>query len=134
MKITIAGKMGSGKTFLANSISKNFDFTQTSFALRVKELAVELFDMSGKDRTLLIDFATKMRDIDDTVWIRSMLRHIDGVENVVLDDLRLRNEYDTLRSHGWIIVKLKVHEDERQRRLCEKYKHDHTVTWLTLIQ
>ena len=54
MKIAISGKMGSGKTYLAENISKKYGFYKASFAGRVKELASELFNMRGKDRGLLL--------------------------------------------------------------------------------
>ena len=56
MKIAITGKMGSGKSYLADKISNKYGFYIASFAGRVKELAKELFNMVGKDRGLLINF------------------------------------------------------------------------------
>ena len=58
MKIAICGKMCSGKSTLANHIMRTFPgYQKYSFARRVKELCVDLFDMQGKDRELLITFA-----------------------------------------------------------------------------
>ena len=121
MKIAITGKMGSGKSYLADKISNKYGFYIASFAGRVKELAKELFNMVGKDRGLLINFATKMREIDSEVWIRTMLKSIKGKENVIVDDLRLKNEYDILRVNGWYIVKLEIDENKRELQLREKY-------------
>ena len=60
MKIAICGKMCSGKSTLANYIMRTFPgYQKYSFAEKVKELCVELFDMKKKDRPLLIDFANK---------------------------------------------------------------------------
>jgi len=100
MKIAITGKMGSGKSHLCNYIVSNFKFGKTSFAKKVKELAVELFDMQHKDRALLIDFATKMRSIDKNVWINAMLEESRLFHNIVVDDLRLSNEYEILKKKG----------------------------------
>ena len=108
MKIAICGKMGSGKSYLAHKLNTEFGFYKSSFAKKVKELASELFDMKEKDRGLLIDFATKMRSIDSYVWIRYMLKECASHENVVVDDLRLHNEYDTLKKEGWFFVKSPV--------------------------
>ena len=121
MKIAIAGKMGSGKSYLADIIVEKFHYQKAAFAGRVKELASELFGMENKDRDLLINFATKMREIDASVWIRSMLRFSDHFTDVVVDDLRLQNEYETLKSQDWIIVKMEVSEDVREERLRKKY-------------
>ena len=124
MKIAITGKMGSGKSYLADKISNKYGFYIASFAGRVKELAKELFNMVGKDRGLLINFATKMREIDSEVWIRTMLKSIKGKENVIVDDLRLKNEYDILRVNGWYIVKLEIDENKRELQLRKKYGVD----------
>tara|TARA_Y100000748_G_C15501432_1_gene490257 strand:- start:4521 stop:5213 length:693 start_codon:yes stop_codon:yes gene_type:complete len=121
MKIAITGKMGSGKSYLADKISNKYGFYKASFAGRVKELASELFDMRGKDRGLLINFATKMREIDPEVWIRSMLKSIHDKKNVIVDDLRLKNEYDKLRKNGWYIIKIEIDEEKRKLQLNDKY-------------
>ena len=121
MKIAICGKMGTGKTYLADYIAKKYDFIKTSFAKRLKTLAEELFDMTHKDRGLLINFATKMREIDSRVWIKAMFRDIKNVDNVVLDDLRLNNESITLKESGWFIIKIDINENERISRLKQKY-------------
>lgn len=124
MKIAITGKMGSGKSHLCNYIVSNFKFGKTSFAKKVKELAVELFDMKHKDRALLIDFATKMRSIDKNVWINAMLEESRLFHNIVVDDLRLSNEYEILKKKGWFIIKVKVNENIRINRLKTKYGED----------
>lgn len=129
MNIAIAGKMGSGKSFLTEKILSEFDcYETTSFASRVKELATELFGMTHKDRGLLINFATKMREIDPNVWINCVLRSVIAInENdtnsklVVVDDLRLTNEYDELKSNGWFLIKIDIDESIRQSRLRTKY-------------
>jgi len=125
MKIAIAGKMGSGKSYLCDYIIDNYKFGRTSFAKRVKELAVELFNMKNKDRALLIDFATKMRSIDKNIWINAMLEESRSFHNIVVDDLRLSNEYETLRNEGWFLIKVKVDENIRVNRLKVKYGEDY---------
>ena len=125
MKIAIAGKMGSGKSFVANKIVQEYGFVQLSFAKRVKELACELFNMQGKNRSLLIDFATKMRSIDRDVWIRSMLVDCENHTKVVVDDLRLNNEYHTLKQLGWYLVKINIDENKRLDQLKNKYGYDY---------
>ena len=117
--------MGSGKSFVTDKICRKFsNYTKTSFATRVKELATELFGMTYKDRGLLINFATKMREIDPNVWINSVMRFVENIstdEFVIIDDLRLMNEYETLRSKKWFLIKMDVDEDIRQNRLQTVY-------------
>tara|TARA_Y100000389_G_C17467926_1_gene527440 strand:- start:3838 stop:4596 length:759 start_codon:yes stop_codon:yes gene_type:complete len=121
IKIAICGKMGTGKSHLAEYLKNYYGFYITSFAKRLKQLAKELFNMTGKDRGLLIDFATKMRDIDKAVWIRAMFCSIQNKEDIVIDDLRLKNEYETLFQNGWILVKLDTDENIRIQQLQNKY-------------
>lgn len=121
-KIAITGKMGSGKTTLCNYIiEKNPQFKKYSFATRVKELAVELFNMKQKDRELLINFANKMRDIDPDVWARYVINQTKLKDKVLIDDLRYLNEYQLLRQNGFKIVKLDISEQLQENRLRKTY-------------
>lgn len=126
MKIAIAGKMGSGKSWIANLLVNEYGFYKTSFAKRVKELVVELFDTHEKNRELLIKFASYMRQIDSEVWIRQTLKDIDSQKNqhVVIDDLRLGNEYRELKKQGWFFIKLNIDEEMRVQRIKDTYLND----------
>ena len=54
MKIAITGKMCSGKTTTANLIRQmDSRYEIFSFGKKVKDVAVDLFNMKEKDRTLL---------------------------------------------------------------------------------
>ena len=122
MKIAICGKMCSGKSTLANHIMRNFPgYQKYSFARRVKELCVELFGMTGKDRDLLITFANKMRDIDPNVWINQVLRETKGKENCIIDDVRYQNEVNALIHDGWKIIQLHVPYELQKKRIIKTY-------------
>tara|TARA_Y100000768_G_scaffold47191_1_gene30806 strand:+ start:1353 stop:1877 length:525 start_codon:yes stop_codon:yes gene_type:complete len=122
MKIAICGKMCSGKSTLANHIMRTFPgYQKYSFARRVKELCVELFGMTGKDRDLLITFANKMRDIDPNVWINQVLRETKGKENCIIDDVRYQNEVNALIHDGWKIIQLHVPYELQKKRIIKTY-------------
>ena len=129
MKIAICGKMCSGKTTLANYIMRTFPgYQKYSFATRVKELCIELFQMEGKDRSLLINFANKMRDIDPQVWINQVLKETRGKQNCIIDDVRYQNEVDALIEDGWKIIQLHIPyelQKERIRKLYPDNYQDH---------
>ena len=122
MKIAICGKMCSGKSTLANYIMSNYsEYQKFSFAGKVKELCVELFDMKGKDRALLINFANKMRDIDENVWVNQLLKQTKGKTNCIIDDVRYQNEVDSLIEDGWSFIQLNVPNKLQKKRIMELY-------------
>ena len=108
MRIAFTGKAGSGKTTMANYLVKHFGFVRYSFADAVKEIAVELFNMEEKDRSLLQDIGTKLREIDADVWALYTLNKIEAEDhpNVVVDDCRFCNEAIMLKDNGFTIIKL----------------------------
>lgn len=126
MKIAICGKMCSGKTTLANYIMRTFPgYRKYSFAEKVKELCVDLFDMKKKDRPLLINFANKMRDIDPDVWVNQVLKQTKGQENCIIDDVRYQNEVDALMRDGWKFIQLNVPYELQKSRIIKLYPNDY---------
>ena len=122
MKIAICGKMCSGKTTLANTI-KRFDsrYTIYSFGQKIKELAIELFNMKDKDRTLLTTLATSMRNIQSDVWIQYLMKQTKGHDFCIIDDVRYQDEIDALIQDGWIIIKLQISNDLQEKRIKRMY-------------
>ena len=126
MKIAICGKMCSGKTTLANYIMRTFPgYTKYSFAGKVKELCVELFNMQGKDRSLLINFANKMREIDPDVWVNQVLKQTEGKQNCIIDDVRYQNEVDALIHDGWTFIQLNVPYSIQRQRIMRLYPNNY---------
>ena len=122
MKIAICGKMCSGKSTLANYIMSSYPgYQKYSFAQKVKELCVELFDMEGKDRLLLINFANKMREIDGKVWVNHVLKQTESKEKCIIDDVRYQNEVDALIEDGWSFIQLNVPNELQKKRIMELY-------------
>jgi hypothetical protein len=126
MKIAICGKMCSGKTTIANHIMRTVPgYQKYSFAQKVKELCVELFDMKRKDRPLLINFSNKLREIDPDVWIRPVLQETRGKENCIIDDVRYQNEVDALLEDGWTFIQLHIPSGLQQERIQKAYPTDY---------
>ncbi len=122
MKIAICGKMCSGKSTIADHIMRTLPgHKKYSFAKKVKDLCVELFDMKYKDRNLLINFANKMRDIDPNVWINQIFKQTQGNENCIIDDLRYQNEVDALINDGWIIIQINISYTLQKQRIMKLY-------------
>ena len=125
MKIAIYGPMCSGKTTVA-TILKEYDqrYSIYSFGQKIKNLAIEMFQMKGKDRSLLIQIADKMREIDEDVWAKYVIQQTKGNNYCLIDDLRFQNELNYLE--GWKIICLTTPEKERIRRIKELYPENYT--------
>ena len=120
MKIAIYGPMCSGKTTVARMIQEiDGRYEIYSFGRKIKDLASELFNMEGKDRTLLISIADKMREIDEDVWAKYIIRQTSDAEFCLIDDLRFQNELNHL--NDWKIICLITPKEVRIRRLKEIY-------------
>ena len=125
MKIAISGPMGSGKTTIANMIKKKYpNYKVFSFGQKVKDIAVELFNMdkNNKNRSLLINIADKMREIDIDVWGKYIINKTSNEEYCIIDDLRFQNELDLLQKDDeWVYIILYLDENKRLKRLKQSY-------------
>lgn len=126
LRIGIVGKMGSGKTTAANYMSNiNSNFYLDSFANKLKEIATDLFNMTTKDRKLLIEIGSKMREIDPDVWAKYTIKRCNEHEYSIIDDVRYLNEYFILRSNNWKIIKLNISSELQENRLIETYPNNY---------
>ena len=122
MKFAIHGPMCSGKTTISEII-KGYDseYKTYSFGGKVKDIARDLFKMEGKDRSLLISVASKMREIDPDVWAKYVLSDIEreNKHKCIIDDLRFQNEADYLKD--WTFISLTTPKDVRIERIKNVY-------------
>ena len=81
--------------------------------------------MENKDRKLLQNIADKMKEIDQDIWIKYVLAEIGDNDNVIIDDLRFENELNYLKQNGFIIIRLKIPEDERLSRIKKLYPNSY---------
>jgi len=129
MKIAISGPMCSGKTTVANIIKEtNDNYNIYSFGQKIKDIARELFNMdkSVKDRSLLINIADKMRDIDPDVWAKYIINQTKNKTHCIIDDLRFQNELNILENDdNWIYIVLLTDEKVRLNRLKSLYPNNY---------
>ncbi len=124
MKIAIHGPMCSGKSTIANMILRiDKRYQIFSFGQKIKDIASELFDMKHKDRTLLIEIGSLMKQINPNVWINYILKQTKRRKHCVIDDLRFQNELDALTS-DWKIICLKTPLKDRIERIKKLYPDD----------
>tara|TARA_B110000285_G_C15112033_1_gene611701 strand:- start:1012 stop:1515 length:504 start_codon:yes stop_codon:yes gene_type:complete len=123
MKIAIHGPMCSGKTTISNIINgMDSDYQIFSFGQKIKDLAIELFSMEGKDRSLLIGIASKLREIDEGVWVNYVMNQVSGLDNCIIDDLRFQNELNAI--NGWTIICINTPSEIRINRIKELYPNN----------
>ena len=128
MKIAICGKMCSGKSHLAGLIlKKNPDYKILSYGKKVKDIATEMFNMKTKDRSLIINVASKLREIDPDVWSNYVLNQANNLNNCIIDDLRFQNELDGLINDEseWIFIKLNISKKLQESRLKTLYPNNY---------
>tara|TARA_B100000900_G_C20221156_1_gene569880 strand:+ start:95 stop:625 length:531 start_codon:yes stop_codon:yes gene_type:complete len=125
MKIAITGKMCSGKSTLANKIiEKDKRYQIFSFGGKVKEVAKDLFNMTEKDRTLLVSIGTKMREIDPDVWTNYVIKQTEGLTHCIIDDLRYQNEYEALSNAGFHVIQLIIDDKTQKKRIIVNYPNN----------
>ena len=128
MKIAITGKICSGKSTLANKLKDKLKLEKHSFADKVKKYATEIFEMEYKDRKLIQDFAEKMKELDNNIWIKQLDKEIKDKTHIVIDDLRFENEYKYLKKNNYYIIKLVIDKNQQIKRIGDLYKdkaHEH---------
>jgi len=131
VKIAFSGKCTSGKSTAANMVKEVIKDTHLlSFAGKIKELAKDLFGMEEKNRPLLIDLGTKMREINKDVWLDYVLKTSEKYDNVVIDDLRFKNEFSALKKAGFILVRLEIDQETQIKRLIKLYP----TTWKEQVE
>jgi len=126
--VAVCGRKQSGKDTIGKILIKRRGFKKYSFAAKLKEIALDLFDIdipeshgaiNEDERKVLQMLAHKMRDINEDVWIDFVLKQIVHSEpedaKIVITDVRYPNELVRLRQFDGHIVlfrlKRKVDDD-----------------------
>lgn len=126
MRIGIFGPAFAGKSTVAKSLRERLsrsgrDMRVTSFAAPIYEIAATMFNMEGKDRSLLQAVGMKMREIDEDVWVNAVLRKGD---NLIVDDGRFLNEASILKRNGFFMVRLVLTGEGQLDRCKSMYGDD----------
>src|SRR5437763_1841975 len=133
--IGILGKRGHGKDTIGDYLQKNHEFKKDSFAFPLKESVRILFGLNDEQlygslkevvdpywnvtpREIMQKYGTEIvrnhfgiiiKDIGNNFWVRSLVRRYNDVKNttnVVVCDVRFKNEVDEIHKQGGIIIKI----------------------------
>lgn len=139
--IAFYGQQQSGKSTAADAVSAWQGWLKVSFAQPLYNMVSALLgtdarfldkeapqeSLQGKSlrytlQTLGTNWGRKM--IGEEIWLHQMGRYFGKPFNVVIDDLRFRNEYDFLRQHGAVIVRI-----DRPDAEAPDQTHDSEKDW-----
>lgn len=130
--IFLIGKQRAGKDTVADYLVRKYGFKKAALADKLKEVASDLFQMEGKDRGLLIELGTKMREIDPDVWIKWLWNKHGHEERLVIPDVRFHNEYEFFMARGGKAVRVEADIVSRAMRpgYDEEFENHPTETQL----
>ena len=106
---------GSGKTAFANYLQAKYGFVKLSFAAPVKSIAqaalmIPIDKRKPEHRRLLQQLGTDVfRAAKANVWIYHMaleLAKYGDADNIVIDDVRFKNEAEFLQGEGFKLIKI----------------------------
>lgn len=122
IRLSIYAKARAGKSTAARYLVKNHRFVSVSFGKKVKQYYHKIFGKpNGKDREGYQWFGQTMRQRDPLVWIRQVdpliRRGIEKEWNIVVDDMRQPNEYEYLKSLGFVMVRVDCPDEIRLERM-----------------
>lgn len=123
MIIAFSGKRGVGKTVSANILAKDYGFKVVSFAEELKKKAKTFFPFSDRSlygdlkevpyggyswtpREFLIKLGSFMRYWDEFYWIKTALKADPVDYDIVIDDMRYKNEAKFLKTQGAKMVRI----------------------------
>jgi len=140
----ISGKIGSGKTSIANGLTVLFNLQRRGFADAIKEAVAKAIDCPVEDvyrmkqlfrpALQIIGTETGRAYWGEDYWVHKLLEWVERAEadvpnderdqlKIVVDDLRFPNEAAALKDFGFKLVRI---EDERESHLLYCYEQGYT--------
>ena len=120
IRIALVGKMRSGKDTVADILMDLDEFQRVKFSKGIGEIIDNYLpnaNANGKNRMIYQSIGQGMRSLDPMVWINYSFSNIDWNKNIIVTDLRQRNEYQFLKSNDFFIVKINSDEHNRIDRM-----------------
>lgn len=124
-KVALTGKLRSGKDSAAFEFLKH-GYHGYKLSMGITEIIQTYFsDELNSDKKLRNHYTTigqSLRQLDDLVWVKRTWNEIErdhlltNCENVIITDLRQKNEEEFLRNKGFVIVKVECADQLRIER------------------
>lgn len=130
--IAITGELRSGKDKAAEYLARQYGYTPFAFGDELKRYYHELFGPSDtKPRKGYQTFGQFCRELDSEIWVRKCFANIEARRaafakmhsliyvkpplklkpfRAVISDLRQPNEYEALKSAGYVIIRVTAPE------------------------
>ncbi|WP_035987270.1 AAA family ATPase [Brevibacillus agri] len=133
LKLALTGRMRSGKDSAAAYLTQQYGFVRFAFGDGIRKVCRELFPdqmaQAHKPRALLQGVGQAMRAFNPDVWVNATMRDIVDyrlqqtdmrrIPNIVITDLRQPDEYDRLRSEGFVIIRVNASDETRIQRMID---------------
>lgn len=122
-KIALLGRSGAGKDTFADFLVEERNFRKLFFAEPLYSIANEVFGMTRKNRELLQDIGIALRGVDEEVLVNNLRKRVeeaekDGVENIIITDVRQENEFNALKDMGFVFIYIDADLDKRMERIA----------------
>lgn len=128
--IVVCGKAGSGKDTVGEWLVREHGYMPVALAYELKRVARELWpdlDWSQKQRNVLQQLGSNIRDIDPQTWIKLAWRHVEDLNNgadvtqtrlpCVITDCRYLNELEFFHLKNCLILRVEASYVTRVTRL-----------------
>lgn len=127
MIVGISGKRGVGKTAASKYLEKKYGYVRVSFADDLRAFAKTFFPFTERDfnqdkekkykqydwspRDFILHLSELLRYHDSSYWLnRALSRCTDPTKVYVFDDLRFKNEAESIKAQGGKLVRIERYE------------------------
>ncbi len=120
MQIAVTGRMGSGKTTIAELLSDEYNYKTVRISGKLKKIIREL--ELPYERDVLQQTGDFFRKFDEIVWVRQAIKESkvllkQGAPGIVIDDVRYKNEQRALVEADFILIRVVAPVKERKERI-----------------
>jgi Phosphomevalonate kinase len=147
VKIAISGKAKSGKDTLSRIIIKKLNLQANevkllAFATAIKKIIQTMFPgcdpnclygASELRETIIPGFSVSYRDVlcdigklgrsyDPDIWVKNLFEEMKlckSTDNFIVTDLRFKNEFEKLKSAGFLMVRIKRQDSRKSNDISE---------------